>query len=70
MTSCNCHPLKEIPTHRLLCCAVLLQDMADQCAALNKQKVQLQREFNAFKDLTAQVKGALGGGLKSQKAFS
>lgn len=32
-----------------------LQDMADQCAALNKQKVQLQREFDAFKDLTAQV---------------
>jgi hypothetical protein len=31
--------------------------MADQCAALNKQKVQLQREFDAFKDLTAQVRG-------------
>jgi hypothetical protein len=29
--------------------------MHDQVAALNKQKVQLQREFDAYKDLTAQV---------------
>lgn len=31
------------------------QDMADQLAAVNKERVQLQREFDAFKDLTAQV---------------
>lgn len=32
-----------------------VQDMADQLAAVNKERVQLQREFDAFKDLTAQV---------------
>lgn len=33
--------------------------MADQLAAVNKANVQLQREFDAFKDLTAQV-GVVG----------
>lgn len=35
----------------------VLQDMLeDQFAAEHKEKVQLQREFDSFKDLTAQVR--------------
>lgn len=44
-------------------CGADSQSLTSELAALNKQKVQVQREFEAFKDMAMQVRAAKGWGL-------